>query len=45
MDSGDHTTNDKITANGIFDIKHRQYDQKKFSWICIDSTRGEVYNV
>ncbi len=27
------TTNDKITANRIFDLIHRIYDQKKFSWI------------
>jgi hypothetical protein len=31
------STNDKITANGFFDLKYRKYYQKKFSWICIDS--------
>jgi hypothetical protein len=39
------TTNDKITANGIFDLKHLKYYQKKFSWIFIDSTCEGDYNV
>ncbi len=39
------TNNDKITANHIFDRKHRIYDQNKFSGICMNSTRVNVYNV
>jgi len=39
------STNDKITADGIFDLKDWKSHQKKFSQICLDSTRGEGYNV
>ncbi len=45
VSSNEQITDDKITANSIFDLKQRKYDQKKFSWICIDSTRREDYNV
>jgi hypothetical protein len=38
------TTNDKITANRIFDLKYRVYDQNKFSWIGMNSTSVDVYN-
>ncbi len=38
------TANDKITADRIFDLKHRIYDQKKFSWIYMNSTSANIYN-
>jgi hypothetical protein len=38
------TTNDKITDNGIFDLKYIICYQKKFSLICINSTSVDVYN-
>ncbi len=40
------TTNDKITANRIFDLKHRIYDQKKFSWMhgITDQTSKEKFS-
>ena len=37
------TTEDKMLANGIFDLKH-QYNQKECSWIYLDSTRKAVQN-
>jgi hypothetical protein len=44
ISSYNYSTNDKITANRIFDLKYRIYDQKKFSWICINSTNLDVYD-
>ncbi len=38
------STNNKITANRIFDLRHRIYDQKNFSWIYMNSTSVDVYN-
>jgi hypothetical protein len=38
------TTNDKMTANRIFDRKYRIYGQKKYSWIYKNSTSVNVYN-
>ena len=38
------TTADKMLANGIFDLKHREYNQKEFSWIYLDSARKAVQN-
>ncbi len=39
-----YTTNDKINATSIFDLKYRRYGQKKFSWIYMNSTSIDVYN-
>ncbi len=33
----DVSTDDKSLANGIFDLKHPEYNQKEFSWIYSDS--------
>ncbi len=41
---GTYTTNDKTLANSIFDLKHREYSQKEFSWIYLDSARKAVQN-
>ena len=41
----DYSTDDEITGNDIFYLKQRKYGQKKFSWICRDSTREEDNNV
>ena len=38
------STNDKTLANRIFDLKHRDYNQKEFSWIYLDSARKAVQN-
>ncbi len=37
-------TNDNITANRVFDLKYRVYDQNKFSWIYMNSTSVDVYH-
>ena len=42
--SEQETTDDKMIANGIFDLKHREYNQKEFSWIYLDSARKAVQN-
>jgi hypothetical protein len=41
---GELSTNDKTLANGIFDLKQREYSQKEFSWIYSDSARKAVQN-
>ncbi len=33
-----------MLANGIFDLKHRDYNQKEFSWIYSDSASLAVHN-
>ena len=38
------STDDKTLANGIFDLKHREYNQKEFYWIYLDSARKAVQN-
>ncbi len=40
----DLTTNHKMTANRIFDLKYGIYGQKKFSWIYMNSRSVDVYN-
>lgn len=36
-------TTDEL-VNGIFDVKHREYDGTEFSWICSDSPWKPVEN-
>ncbi len=38
------TTNEKTTANRIFDLKYRVYGQKKFSGIYMNSTSVNGYS-
>jgi hypothetical protein len=38
------TTNEKTLENRIFDLKHRDYNQKKISWIYLDSASLAVQN-
>jgi hypothetical protein len=33
-----------MLENGIFDLKHRDYNQKEFSWIYSDSASLAVQN-
>jgi hypothetical protein len=33
-----------MPANRIFDLNYSVYGQKKFSWIYMNSTSGDVYN-
>jgi hypothetical protein len=42
----DLSTNDKMTANRIFDLNYGVYDQKKFSWIYMymNNTSVDDYN-
>ncbi len=38
------TTDDTTLENGIFDLKHPEYNQKDFSWIYSDSANEAVQN-
>ncbi len=38
------STKEKINANRIFDLEYRVCNQKKFSWIYMNSTSIDVYN-
>jgi hypothetical protein len=42
IDSLKLSTDDKILANRISDLKYRVYSQKKFSWIYMYSTSVDV---
>jgi hypothetical protein len=39
-----YTTDDTTLENGIFDLKHPEYNQKDFSWIYSDSANEAVQN-
>ncbi len=39
------STTDKIIANCVFDFKYRIYCQYKFSWIYMNTTSIDVYDI
>ena len=38
-------TDDKTLENGIFDLKHSEYNQEEFSWMYSDGANDAVQNV
>jgi hypothetical protein len=39
-----YTINDTMFANGVFDLKHLEYNEKQFSWIYSNSANEAVQN-